>query len=117
MDPSWLQASQEVERFMKTLKKTFQTAVIERKSMQHLNHRIITLLLHTLLPGSLQQLHYLIDHLIDYYESSCLHYSKQANAQIMELFCEWNNCLELKVKQHTDKQRSLTTSRRMRYMG
>lgn len=46
--------------------------------MQHLNHRIITLPLHTVLPGSLQQLHYLIDHLIDYYESSCLHYSKQA---------------------------------------
>lgn len=64
-------------RFMQTLRKAFPTAGIERKSRQHLNHRITALPLHTESPGSLQQPHYLTDHLIDYQKSSCLHYNKQ----------------------------------------
>lgn len=64
---------------MKSLQKLFQTAVIERKCAKHLNHRIIVLPSLTILPGTLQQLNYLIDHLMDYYESSCLHYSERAN--------------------------------------
>lgn len=101
---------------MKTLKKTFQTAVTERKSMQHLNHRIITLPLHTVLPGSLQQLHYLIDHLIDYYESSCLHYSKQAkctdNGAVL-----WVEQLLGTKDEITHREASQLAEVRVHYMG